>query len=116
MGGTFLEALRREALDAPDRLAFRALNSAAGARLLLVACTTERAQIQAIEAALPPGAVARPAQWESYSAAEMVFKTEKGGGLSHQAQRDASGAAALVLCATRPASVRTLEGLFALPA
>lgn len=114
-GATFLESLRQEALEAADGLAFRALNTEGGTRTLLVVCTTNRAQIQALEAALGLNVVAHPADWESYSVAEMVFKTEKRGGLSHQEQRDAAGRTSLVLCATRPGSVRTLEARFNLP-
>ena len=46
----------------------------------------------------------------------MVFKKEKGSGLGYQELRDANGRSAIVLCATRPASVQTLEWLFDLPA
>ncbi len=114
-GDTFLETLRQEALDAADGLAFRALNSPAGMRTLLVACTTDPTRVQAIKQALALDLVRRPADWESYSAAEMVFKTEKGGGLGHQEQRDAAGRIALALCATRSAAVQTLERLLDLP-
>ena len=115
-GDTSLEALRQEALDADDGLAFRAMNTEGGIRTLLVVCTTNPAQIQAVEEAWTPVAAARPADWRNYSAAEMVFKTEKGGGVSHQELRGESGTTSLVLCATRPAAVRTLEALFDLPA
>ena len=115
-GDTFLDALRQEAMDAADGLAFRALNSAAGSRTLLVVCTVNRAQLQAVEEALALGVVARPADWRKYSAAEMVFKTERGRGLGHQEQRDAAGRTALVLCATCADAVQTLERLFDLPA
>ena len=114
-GGIFLEILRREASEAADGLAFRALNSGAGIRTLLVACTTDRARIQSIEEALSPGVLARSVDWERYSVAEMVFRTEKRNGLDHLEQRDAADRTALVLCATRPGSVRTLEQLFDLP-
>ena len=114
-GGTFLEALREESLEADDGLAFRAMNTEGGLRTLLVVCTTDRAQIRAIEEALALDGVARPAAWETYSVAEMMFKTEKRDGLSHQELRDGSGRTALVLCATRPSSVRTLEKLCDLP-
>ena len=115
-GTTFLETLRQEAVDAADGLAFVAMNTAAGIRTLLVVCTTDPARLRAVEEALELPAVTRPADWETYSAAEMIFKTEKKHGLGHQEQRDGSGRTALVLCATRPASVRTLEKLFDLPA
>ena len=110
-GGVFLEALRQAASNAADGLAFEAMNSDAGVRTLLVVCTTDPARIQTLEGALRLAAVARPADWETYSVAEMIFKTEKGGGLGHQEQRDRGGRTALILCATRPESVRTLEGL-----
>ena len=114
-GNTFLEALRQEALDADDDLAFRAMNSDAGIRRLLIVCTTNPAQIREAEAALSLNPVSRPVQWESYSIAEMVFKTGKGNGLGCQERRDGDNRTALVLCATRPASVQTLERLFDLP-
>ena len=114
-GGTFLEALREESLEAADGLAFVAMNTEGGIRTLLVVCTTDRAQIQAVEEALGLDVVARPVDWETYSVAEMIFKTEKKNGLSHQERRDGSGRTALVLCATRPSSVRKLEELFDLP-
>ena len=114
-GNVFLETLRQEALDAEDGLAFRAVNSQAGIRTLLVVCTIARAQIRTAEDSLSLGAVARPVDWERYSAAEIVLKTDKASGLSHQEQRDDSGRTALVLCATRPASVQTLERVFDLP-
>ena len=114
-GGTFLEALREEALEAADGLAFRAMNTEGGIRTLLVVCTTDRVRIAAVEEALELKVVAWPADWETYSVAEMMFKTEKKDGLSHQERRDGSGRTALVLCATRPSSVRTLEELFDLP-
>ena len=115
-GLVFLEELRQEALEAADGLAFRAMNTDAGIRTLLIVCTTDRAQIHTAEEALGLRAVAWPADWETYSAAEMVFKTEKGSGLGHQELRDANGRTALALCATRPESVRTLEKLCDLPA
>lgn len=115
-GTTFLEALRQAALEAADGLAFVAMNSEAGIRTLLVVCTTDRAQIQAIEGALGLSVVTRPPDWKSYSVAEMIFKTERRGGLSHQERREGNGRTSLVLCATRPAAVRTLEELFDLPA
>ena len=115
-GGTTLEALRQEALDAADGLAFRAMNSEEGIRTLLIVCTTNRAQIKTSEEALGFDVIARPADWESYSAAEMIFKMEKGTGLGHQERRDGDERTVLVLCATRPDSVRTLEALFDLPA
>lgn len=115
-GGVFLRALHQQSLDAADGLAFQALNSEAGIRTLLVVCTTNPAQIQAADEALSPNPVARAVEWESYSVAEMVFKTDKGNGLSHQEQRDGSGRTALVCCATRPEPVRMLERLFDLPA
>ena len=90
-------------------------NRAAGRRTLLLVCTTNRAQIKTIEEALGLNVVARPTDWESYSAAEMMFKTEKKGGLSHQEQRDENGRTSLVMCATLPETVRTLEKLFDLP-
>ena len=114
-GGTFLEALRQEALDAGDGLAFEAMNSEAGIRTLLIVCTTNRAQIQTLEQALKLKAITRPVDWRSYSAAEMIFKTEKGSGPGHQELRDSNGRTALILCATRPESVQTLEKLFDLP-
>ncbi len=114
-GDVFLETLRQEARDAADGLAFRAVNSPAGVRTLLIVCTTDSKQIQAVEDALSPGVVARPVDWESYSVAEMVFRTEKRGGLDHQERRDGSGRTALIMAATRPESVRTLERLFDLP-
>ena len=115
-GGVFLEALHQESLGTVDGLAFRALNSEAGVRTLLVVCTTNRAQIQMVEKDLALGPVARPVEWERYSIAEMVFKTDKGSGLGHQERRDGSGRTTLVLCATRPEPVQTLERLFDLPA
>ena len=114
-GGTSLEALRQEALDAADGIAFRAMNSEGGIRTLLIVCTTQRARIQAVEEALGLKVVARPTDWENYSAAEMIFKTEKGSGLGHQELRDDNGRTSIVLCATRPELVRTLEKLFDLP-
>ena len=114
-GSTFLDALRQEALDAGDGLAFEAMNSEAGVRTLLIVCTTNRARIQTLEQALGLKAVARPVDWRSYSVAEMIFKTDKGPGLGHQELRDGNGRNALVLCATRPESVQTLEKLFDLP-
>ncbi len=114
-GGTVLNASHEEALDAADGLAFRAMNSGAGIRTLLIVCTTNLAQIQAIEEALTPGTITRPVDWQNYSVAEMVFKTEKGSGLGYQERRNESGRSALVLCATRPTSVQTLEGLLGLP-
>ena len=114
-GDSFLETLRQEASDAADGLAFQALNSQAGVRTLLVACTTDPARVQAIKEALALAPVRHPVDWESYSAAEMVFRTERGSGLGHQEQRDASGRVALALCATRPAAVQTLERLLDLP-
>ncbi len=115
-GDTFLEGLRQECLHAADGLAFRAMNSEAGVRGLLVVCTTNCAQVQTVEGALGLRTVARPADWETHSVAEMVFKTEKGSGLSHQERCNGSDGTSLVLCATRPESVRTLEKLFDLPA
>ena len=114
-GTTFLEDLRLEALDSADDLAFRAMNSDLGVRTLLIVCTVNRAQVQNLAEALALNVVARPVDWENYSAAEIIFKTEKGTGLGHQEQRDVNGRASLVLCATRPESVRTLEKLFDLP-
>ena len=114
-GATFLEALRQSSLEAADGLTFVALNSDRGVRTLLVVCTTHRVQIQTLEQALGLGAVARPTDWEIYSVAEMIFKTERGTGLGHREQRDRDGRTALILCATRPESVRTLERLFDLP-
>ena len=115
-GSIVLDSLQEEALDAADRLAFRAMNSDEGIRTLLIVCTTDRAQIQIIEEALELKVVARPANWKNYSVAEMIFKTEKDSGLGHQEMRDGGGRTTLVLCATRPVSVRTLEKLFDLPA
>ena len=115
-GTTFLETLLQECLDAADRLAFRAMNSEGGIRTLLVVCTTDHAQIQTLAAALKLAVVARPADWASYSVAEMIFKTEKKNGLSHQERWAGTGRTALVLCATRPTTVRTLEEMFDFPA
>lgn len=115
-GATFLEALRQSSLDAADGLAFEAMNSDRGIRTLLIVCTTNRAQIQTLEQALALNVVTRPADWDTYSAAEMIFRTEKGTGLGHQERRDGNARTALVLCATRPESVRTIEKLFDLPA
>ena len=114
-GATFLEALREESLDAADGMAFVAMNTEGGIRTLLVVCTTNRAQIQALEEALGLAVVTRPGDWKIYSVAEMVFHTERRSGLGHQELRDGSGRTALVLCATRPSSVQTLEQLFDLP-
>lgn len=114
-GTTSLEILRQEALEADDGLAFRALNSEAGIRTLLTICTTDRNQILALEQALELNPVTRPVDWRAYSVAEMVFKTEKKSGLGHQEQRDGAGRTVLVLCATRPEPVKTLERLFDLP-
>ena len=114
-GSTCLEALRQESLDAADGLAFRAMNSDDGIRTLLIVCTTRSSQIRAVEEALPLNPIARPVDWKNYSAAEMVFKTEKGSGLGHQELRDRDGRTSIVLCATRPACVQTLEDLFDLP-
>lgn len=111
-GSTFLESLRQEALDADDGLAFRAMNSEGGERMLLIVCTTDRARIQTVEAALGLNAVVWPVDWESYSVAEMIFKTEKKNGLGHRELRDAHGRTALVLCATRLESMRSIEKLF----
>ena len=114
-GELFLEVLRQEALDADDGLAFRALNSEAGRRTLLVVCTTDRGRIESAEGELSLRAEVRAVDWESYSVAEMVFKTERGSGLGHRKQSDASDGTALVLCATRPTAVLTLERIFDLP-
>ena len=69
-----------------------------------------------IEEALQFNVVTHPADWESYSVAQMMFKTEKGSGLGHQELRDGNGRTSLALCATRPEAVRTLEKLLDLPA
>lgn len=114
-GNVFLEDLRQEARDAADGLAFRAVNDRSGTRTLLVVCTTDPPTIRTAEDALSLGEVTRPVDWESYSVAEMILKTEKGKGQSHQERRDNKGRTALVLCATRPAHVQTLERLFDLP-
>ncbi len=114
-GSTFLEGLRQESLDAADGLAFVAMNSDGGIRTLLIVCTTNRAQIQTVEQAFELNVITRLVDWESYSAAEMIFKTEKRNGFGHQEMRDGDERTALVLCATRPESVRTLEKLFDLP-
>ncbi len=114
-GNISLAALREEALDTADGLAFRAMNSDGGIRTLLIVCTTSRTRIQTIEAALGLDVVAPPADWENYSVAEMVFKTEKGSGLGRREARDGNERTALILCATRPAAVRTLEKLCDLP-
>ena len=103
-GNTSLEILRQESLEADDGFAFRALNSEGGIRTLLVGCTVNPAQIEIIEEALQLGVVARPAGWENYSVVEMVFKTEKGTGLSHQELRDENGRTSLVMCAYPPGS------------
>ena len=79
-GTTYLETLRQEASEAADGLAFRAMNTQGGIRTLLVVCTTDGARIKAVEETAGLGAVAHPVDWESYSAAEMVIKTEKRGG------------------------------------
>ena len=115
-GATFLEVLRQASLDAADGLAFEAMNTEGGIRTLLIVCTTNRAQIRTLEEALGLGVVTRPADWHSYSVAEMIFKAEKGSGLGHQERLDGNARTALVLCATRPGSVRTLEELCDLPA
>ncbi len=114
-GCTFLEALRQECLSAADGLAFRAMNTEAGIRTLLIVCTTNSAQIQVIEGALQLSAVARPTDWGSYSVAEMIFKTERGTGLGHRELRDERGRTALVLCATRREEIQKLEKLCDLP-
>lgn len=114
-GTTFLEDLRQETLDAADSLAFRAMNSEGGIRMLLAVCTTNLSQIQTIEEALELNVVARSADWASYSVAEMIFKAEKASGLGHQERRDGNVRTSLVLCATRPASVQMIEKLFDLP-
>ena len=115
-GSLFLEALRQESLGVADGLAFRALNSEAGIRTLLVVCITNRAQIQMVKEALDLKPVARFVEWESYSVAEMFFKTDRGNGLGHQERRSGGDRNALVLRATRPEPVQTLERLFDLPA
>lgn len=115
-GAIFLEDLRQAALEAADGLAFEAMNTEAGIRTLLVVCTTDPVQIRTIEQALGLTVVARPADWNTYSVAEMIFRTEKRTGLGHQERRDGAGRTALVLCATRPEAVRTLERLCELPA
>ena len=115
-GGMFLEVLRQASLDAADGLAFEAMNTGQGIRTLLIVCTTNRVQIQTLEQALGLNVVARPADWHSYSVAEMIFKTEKGSGLGHQERLDGEDRTALVVCATRPQSIRTIEKLFDLPA
>lgn len=114
-GDTFLASLHQEALSAADGLALRAMNSDGGIRTLLLVCTTNRDYIQASEEALHLNMVSRPVDWQKYSVAEMIFKTEKSGGISHQEMRDGIGRASLVICATRSASVRTIETLFDLP-
>lgn len=108
-GGAALEALRQAALEAADGLAFEAMNSDAGVRTILVVCTTDPTQVQAIAQALPPGTNARPVDWTNYSVAEMIFKTEKGVGISHQEHRDGNGKTAVIVCATRPGALRRLE-------
>ncbi len=114
-GSLFLEALRQASLDAGDGLAFEAMNSDRGVRTLLIVCTTNHAQVRSVAQALGLKLAARPADWERYSVAEMIFRTEKRGGLGHQEQRDGNERTSLVLCATRPEAVRTLEKLFDLP-
>ena len=114
-GSTSLEVLRLNASNAPDGLSFEAMNSDAGIRTVLVVCTTRPAQIQVAEEALALQVVARPVEWRSYSVAELIFRTEKRGCLSHQELRDGSNRTALVLCATRPEAVQMLERLCDLP-
>ena len=111
-GGTFLEAMSQGALDAPDGLAFEAVNSETGVRVVLVVCTTNDAQIQAAEKVPGLGVAARSVEWKTYSVAELIFRTEKRGGLGHQERRDGDGRTSLVLCATRPEAVQSLEKLF----
>ena len=114
-GKAALEALRQAALEAADGLAFEAMNSDAGVRTILVVCTTDPAQVQALAQALPPAASIRPVDWENYSVAEIIFKTEKGIGISRQEHRDGSGETAVVVCATRPATIQILEECCDLP-
>ncbi len=114
-GSTCLEALRQEALEAVDGLAFEAMNSDDGIRTLLIVCTTGAVQIRAVKEAFPLKPITRPVDWKGYSVAEMIFKTEKGSGIGHQELCDKDGGTSIVLCATRPASVRMLEKLFDLP-
>ena len=111
-GGIFLEALRQEAMDAPDSLAFQAMNSEAGIRTVLVVCTADSKQVQVAEETLSLRAETRSVEWQSYSVAEWIFRAEKRGGLSHQTLRDGRGRTFLALSATRPKAVQALERLF----
>ena len=91
------------------------MNTVGGIRTLLTICTTNRAQVQTIAKSLAPNVLVCSANRKTYSVAEMIFRTEKRRVLAQQELCDESGRTALVLCATRPESVRTLEKLCGLP-
>ena len=91
------------------------MNDEGGIRTLLAVCTTDPARIQSITTALGPTVQARSFDWKSYSVAQMIFRTEKRGGVTQQEWRDGSAPPTLVVCATRPESVRTVEKLCDLP-
>ncbi|HEX4638988.1 MAG TPA: hypothetical protein VH170_05835 [Chthoniobacterales bacterium] len=86
-------------------------------RIFLIVCATGAHEIGLIEKSLD----LQPdpelwLSWEDQSLFDLAFHTEMGVGLSYQDQRDANGKrTAIIICATRPASIRLLEQLFLLP-
>lgn len=109
--------LKAEAEMELNGTAFESIRVDKGSRGFLIVCATGEHEISLIEQTFSLQDDPLPGDdWNTTTLFKMALDTERGVGLSYQEMRGPRNErSAIILCATRPEKIRTLETAFTLP-
>lgn len=111
-GNKTLSEFRGKALLEANGTAFESLRAQEGQRVIILMCLTESKQMEIIEAVMDFGGQS-PVDWDTYTLGHLALDSVKGGGSCYHEKCEPSGnRVSLVLCATSPEAIRTLESIF----
>jgi hypothetical protein len=115
-GGTTMAEFRDEAVLEDNGTLYDSVRVQDGPRIILMICVTNPEQIAIVEKAFKLDEEMPVKDWTAHTLVEWIFHTVQGVGLSYEDLHDAYGKrTAVLLCATRPESVRVLETFFKMP-
>lgn len=116
-GSKTLGELRSQALIEKTGLMFDAVREAQGRRLVLAMCVTGFNEVAMLSKVFEFNLTGPAKNWENFTLLEMCMRNMAGGGgLCFELHKDSDGVtSALVLMATDPKSMATLEKIFTLP-
>lgn len=115
-GAKTLEALCRQARAAATGVAFDAIRTAGGKRLVIAICATKKGPIAVLRKAFPLAAGGAPEDWTKLTLLEVAMRAAAGPGVVLKSLKNNAGELSdVILVCTEPRSIAIVERLFRLP-